>query len=334
MEGNNKVISYLVKEIVTSNILQLPCSLFHGQMGICIALYYISEYLQDESVGNSAEIILDSISQTLQRKRDAFEIGFEHGYTGIASGTLLLASRGFILIDNDYLDFLDEKILSFILSNERSFLSNDLSVILGLWVYLIIRISFEKGKYRDLIEDSLKTVINSVDFNNEQTSYSTMLYEPIKEDPLHFYLPSFLILLGKTYSLGVHKVKIERIIERLNYLLRRVRPQYPLSDFYLRYSLEFFEQKIGYHGWKDYLSTLRSYDLGLLNEFSNKIYINNGLSGLILFSKLCGIDIDSTVKAELMQHITALYKEQHELAYLRNFSLYRGIPGILLAVSL
>ena len=75
MERNNKVISYLVKEIVTSNILQLPCSLFHGQMGICIALYYVSELLQDESVRNNAETILDSISQTLQRKRDAFDLG-------------------------------------------------------------------------------------------------------------------------------------------------------------------------------------------------------------------------------------------------------------------
>ena len=104
-EQLNKIADYLLL-----NSLHLPdIGLFHGKMGIVVALYAYANRYQDELL---EEYAWDLFQQVYEGVHTDMAIGLENGLAGIGYGTTMLCAKGWVDCNlNEILADLDAKIM-------------------------------------------------------------------------------------------------------------------------------------------------------------------------------------------------------------------------------
>lgn len=100
-----KIIDYL---LLKSPFLQ-DIGLFHGKMGIAVALYAYANRYQDNLI---EEYAWDLFQQVYDGVHMDMPIGLEYGLSGIGYGTTLLCEQGYVECDlNSILSDIDAKIM-------------------------------------------------------------------------------------------------------------------------------------------------------------------------------------------------------------------------------
>lgn len=100
-----KITNYLLLRSSYMNDL----GLFHGKMGVAIALYAYANHYDDELI---EEYAWDLIQQVNDAVYTDMPVGLEYGLAGIGYGTTLLQMHGFVDCDlNDILADIDAKIM-------------------------------------------------------------------------------------------------------------------------------------------------------------------------------------------------------------------------------
>lgn len=123
-----KITDYLLlKSLYVQDV-----GLFHGKMGVVLALYAHAKRYQDDLI---EEYAWDLLQQVYDGVHTDMPLGLENGLAGIGYGTTLLYGHGWVDCDlNDILSDIDAKIME---RDPRRL--TDYSVrsgIKGLWLYL------------------------------------------------------------------------------------------------------------------------------------------------------------------------------------------------------
>ncbi len=146
----DRIAEYLL--LNGSNIQEI--GLFHGKMGIVVALYLHAEACDDDIL---REYAWELFQQVYDKVHTDMPVGLERGLAGIGYGTTLLCKRGLVECDlNEILVDIDQKIME---RDPRRM--TDMSVrtgARGLMLYLSLRqnveavTTFDSGYLRELQE--------------------------------------------------------------------------------------------------------------------------------------------------------------------------------------
>lgn len=102
-----KIADYL---LLNSQYMQ-NLGLFHGKMGIVVALYAYANKYDDKLL---EEYAWDLFQQVYEGVHSNMPMGLEYGLTGIAYGTTLMCEQGWVECDlNDILADIDAKIMEY-----------------------------------------------------------------------------------------------------------------------------------------------------------------------------------------------------------------------------
>ena len=116
----DKIADYL---LLRSSYMQ-ELGLFHGKMGVVVALYLYADAYGDEVM---REYAWELFQQVYDGVHTDMPVGLERGLAGIGYGTTLLCKRGLVECSlNDILEDIDRKIM------ERSLLASSSPVTLRL----------------------------------------------------------------------------------------------------------------------------------------------------------------------------------------------------------
>ena len=169
-----------LRKIVDYQLLYSPymrdIGLFHGKMGVVMALYMYSAKYHDELI---SEFAWDLFQQAYDGITSSMSVGLEYGLAGIGYSTTMLYKRGLVDCDLNYvLVDVDSKIME---HDPRRM--KDLSIrsgIRGLQQYIALRKStgeqLETFDTRYLSE--LYTTAVPVDSGNQQTDIMSILNVP------------------------------------------------------------------------------------------------------------------------------------------------------------
>lgn len=152
--------------------------LFHGKLGVAVALYMYSHRYSDELMG---EYAWELFQQVYDGVHDAMPVGLDSGLAGIGYGTTLL--RKYELIDgdlNDTLSDIDSKIMQ---HDPRRM--TDMTTRLGakgLWLYI---------KLRESIGEPIMTFDPSYLSELRDTMAAHHVEEPSKELIDLIFAPTF-----------------------------------------------------------------------------------------------------------------------------------------------
>ncbi|WP_333598259.1 hypothetical protein [Paraprevotella clara] len=131
----DKIVDYL---LLRSSYMQ-ELGLFHGKMGVVVALYLYADAYGDEVM---REYAWELFQQVYDGVHTDMPVGLERGLAGIGYGTTLLCKRGLVECSlNDILEDIDRKIME---RDPRRL--TDMSVrsgVRGLMLYLDLRQSVE-----------------------------------------------------------------------------------------------------------------------------------------------------------------------------------------------
>lgn len=126
-----KIADYL---LLNSQYMQ-NLGLFHGKMGIVVALYAYANKYDDKLL---EEYAWDLFQQVYEGVHSNMPMGLEYGLTGIAYGTTLMCEQGWVECDlNDILADIDAKIMEYDPRRITDFSMR--SGAGGLWLYLALR---------------------------------------------------------------------------------------------------------------------------------------------------------------------------------------------------
>ena len=104
-EEMDKIADYL---LLRSGYLQ-ELGLFHGKMGVVVALYLYADAYGDEVM---REYAWELFQQVYDGVHTDMPVGLERGLAGIGYGTTLLCKRGLVECSlNDILEDIDRKLL-------------------------------------------------------------------------------------------------------------------------------------------------------------------------------------------------------------------------------
>lgn len=107
MNSNQQIVNHLIlKSIEISDV-----SLYHGKMGIVLALYIYARRSAQEHIKDYAWDLLQDVYKGVNETQP---VGLEYGLSGIGYGTTLLKKYGIFDCDlNDVLCSIDQKIMTY-----------------------------------------------------------------------------------------------------------------------------------------------------------------------------------------------------------------------------
>ena len=107
----NNVIYKIVDYLICYSHNQQDIGLFHGKMGVVLALASYAKYHKDDFVKNFTWELYEEVFHNIKSE---MSLGIENGLSGIAYGTTLLKQIGFVDCDLNYvLQEVDSKIMEY-----------------------------------------------------------------------------------------------------------------------------------------------------------------------------------------------------------------------------
>ena len=256
-----------------------PIDLAYGKMGLCIYLYYLSRWEENDEYRQVADRLLDEVIANMPNMRD---ISVENGLAGIGLGLSHLVKEEFLGGDiNIILEEVDSEIFKSIAfaETEGTYLSKPMLLQLIYYFYLRhteLKSSDHKYLYQELIIKMIEMTHQNQrsDFFQEQSSFSIQNYNT----------PLFLFVFSKIFELNVYNQRLTKIIEEYMSQILSSIPYLHANRLFLLYGLLCIKTYL-----PDYQNKIIEHAELLINridieyimnfEFKNQdIYIKDGLS--------------------------------------------------------
>lgn len=324
--------------LMTLDIKMLPIGLFNGKMGLCIYFYHQARIFSNKKYEDFADGLLENI---LEQVNSEIPIDLANGLIGISLGIIYLVDSGFSQGRiNEVLMDMDAKIFkSYIIDYLDKNTSNDefanLKVLIDVIIYSYKRIQHGKLSKDDVFiyQNMIISSINKIESISEQVKY----FEPYHFSLTDYYLPVYLIILGKIYKMGFYNYKIEKIFDGLANVIKS---KYPLSEsnrLYLAVAINSFlvdyksNHELSKH--RDILLTQLDVRNTISNEYRNRdIFLNDGIAGffcIIYMAKLL-IESNKTLFTDKVLASNAWDDIGVELNSGLEIGLINGLPGVVL----
>ena len=327
-------------EILNSKLVFIddhyPTGLACGKMGLCIYLFYLYRWGENDEYLKVADKLLDEIIADMPNNKD---ISVEKGLAGIGLGLSHLVKEEFLKGDiNDVLEEVDSHIFKSIafLNTDESFFSKPSLLHLIFYFYkrhTEQRSADSKYLYQELIIKMTEMFQNNLpaDFFIEQSTFAVQNYQP----------PILLFVLSKVFELNIYNQRLTKIIEEYIGILLASIPLLHANRLFLLFGLLCIKPYLPVHQKEinAHAGLLRgSIDLDhILNvEFKNQdIFIKDGLAFVYILLFLIqnyfpeyGIAFNPQVffkRIETSEAWNAMIKRDYYL-YLHN-GLFDGFPG-------
>lgn len=320
---------------------KLSLGLKNGEMGLCLYWFLQGKLFNNTSYKNLAiKVFLhvcDRISQgsNVDTSISLVEVGF-----GISS----LVDKGYIRADiNELLHEIDEKIFQSIYYGYfggKKKTNNDYTNFLWSLIYLCNRLEHGIASKRDgiLYKNLLVEGINIL----EEEMRDEAIRDSISFSPFSNFLPLFIRLLNRAYQINVHTDKIRMIYKELEYKICSYVPYNEGNRIVLFGEMAQLLQLLDDLSLKKrmaHYNTMLQKSIDVKNFINNELrskqlFIQNGLSGLILYIKNnnCCVDYMPT-QEEIEKKLTSSpildSIVSNDILLNTDVSLATGITGVI-----
>jgi hypothetical protein len=315
--------------------------LYSGKMGICIYLFLLYQYTNNDEYKQKAEELIDDICGHYSLN----DISFESGLCGILWGIKYLAKNKLIDPDiDDAIYDIDNYIFREISTKTMDELFRMYPILLGIMTYLIYDIANKINDGTEITQikkDIIIFLINAIDTINNKDEYNKITNEPFAFNLNNYKFPVYIYILAELYKLNFHNGKIDKIIDSLTIFIHRCFPALNCNRICLLASIYHLQSVKDIPEWERHINLLESkidIDDMLKNEFMKKsLNINSGLSGLLFILRI----IPATNKFTFKQELCAKIEDKLEISdYCVNNNTYNdlglvyGICGTALSMLL
>lgn len=220
-----------IEQVLRQNLLDLNSQgLMHGNAGICIFFYILSQKTGNEEYRKLAEDLLDKVFANLDSQTST---DFESGLAGIGWGIEYLVQNQFAEGDTDeILEEIDNKIFKVL--NEESISSFELANgLAGYLFYLINRLKNRKTPQSMAQQINTELLIHTI---NKIYETVTVQFPGIVKEvqfDLFWRFPLMLIGLNEAYKLNIYNEKISCIFKQWLPNLEAYLPSLQINRIYL-----------------------------------------------------------------------------------------------------
>ena len=312
----------------------LPIGLYHGKMGLCMYFYELAGLASEKKYRTVANKILDDI---VNRVTDNIEIDPSNGLTGICMAINFLIDSGYMEGNPNYmLKSYDDKIIQSLLFN-RMLDSNPtldmIKTVLDNLTYCTIRLQNTglSNNERQIMQGIIIEMINKV-----ESLVIDKFTEPPSFTVTSYFTPFYLQLLQHIYQLNFYNYKIEKIVDGLSPHILCMYPLYKANRLSLCSAMHALNTTVGsITGWDKHIALLQQGldNHQIINEFRNKnVTFNKGLCGFYYLLKRTGVNreyndlfINKIANSDIWDYFL-----KNGNASVQSFSLYSGVPGVIL----
>ncbi len=334
---NNKILDVLKNSHNVPNSI----GLFHGEIGICFALYMANKRNPSEEYVKYADQLLDNILIKVHKMSNP---AFENGIAGVGYVINYLHKTNCIEGDIDDILFQIDATVFKIINDDNTKITTHLNGLIGYLGYVVERLNNpfhnENSILHELCASMLRNIIdrlylsmpNALKRINEDI-YPTMLWD----FPILFYF------LRLALDSNVYNVKIHHTMDYLDFYICSIIPYYDLNKIVLANSLSFLNERLNNKNIKTHIELL--YNAVDYSNITNEIdrHLNtfyggwcNAIINLTIANKYIANDdihqkINSTKKI-----IMEFVKKNIDMIITQNsnINLADGLSGISLACSL
>ena len=182
--------------------------LIGGKMGLCVNLYHLCRYLDDEELLKNTDDFLDEIYQEINL---SLPIHFSNGLTGMAWGLLHLMTESFAEGDADStlfdIDLLLGEVNKYFPAKEYSFQTG----FMGQMIYIIDRIKNCDNKDSLSILQLQVSLISLIERLDHVVMYEDALFSNSTETVSYRDIYFVAIILAELQRLEIYKSKVEKI---------------------------------------------------------------------------------------------------------------------------
>ncbi|GAB3011501.1 lanthionine synthetase LanC family protein [uncultured Cyclobacterium sp.] len=267
--------------------------LFKGKFGLCLYFFEAFQQCEELKYQHAAEHLLQEGYNFIHQ--NPMPTSFDNGLAGIAWGINQLIKRGYLEGNADELLMEIDTILFKVISEKTNELEFGLKRgILGYLIYILDRVSVQPKNAPEKVNSEIFTslavlLINRIHIMAEENSGN--FTEP-KEFNLFWDLPNYLYVLGEINRLNIMPNKTRQMIRNISSLLLSLIPQNLGNCLSLLYGMS----KVAHEDWSAHTRLLQeklnSASITSFRLGNKSLYVENGLSGLILLDKQVGLEID------------------------------------------
>lgn len=303
----NRIDKAIIEALNRRNSIPRPVGLFHGDMGICFALYMINKRDPSDEVEKKADDLLESV---INRLRTVADPSFENGLSGIGFAINYLHKEK--CIDGDIDDILyqiDATIYRYVNNNDNK-LTPHLNGLVGFLIYVVERLNNPEHNKDSFLHELDVYLLRSI--IDKLFIYLPKGLKTLNEDMFPTLIWDFPILfyyLGEALKTNVYNAKISNMIRALEIYLCSIIPYYNLNKILMANSL--YSLNLGLNNEK-----LRKHIDLLINATDFSLIpdeIDRGLN--CFYGGWCNALINLTIANQYIRNKTVLsqIKEQHIL---------------------
>lgn len=231
----NRIDNAIIEVLNQKNRISSPVGLFHGDMGICLALYMANKRNPSEEKEKMADELLDSV---INRLKTVVDPSFENGLSGIGFAVNFLHKEK--CIDGNIDDILyqiDAAIFRYV-NNDEVKMSPHLNGLVGFLIYIVERLN-NLGHCKDsflheLNINLLRSIIDRLFLDipkGLKTLNEDMFPTLLWDFPILFYY------MGEALKTNIYNTKISNMIRTLEIYICSIIPYYNLNKVLMANSL-------------------------------------------------------------------------------------------------
>ncbi|MEZ7885452.1 MAG: hypothetical protein QMB39_09345 [Bacteroidales bacterium] len=270
-----------------------------GKMGICIYLYIIGRFENNNEYSSIAGKLLDEIISNIS----TLPIDVKGGLAGLGLGVTYLIKNKYIKGNiNSILEETDSEVCKHLFYSKYINKIEVLSLTQILY-YLCVRSKEQKKNsnneslYRELIINILNKINDKLDLDFFEES---LVYT------INYTVPQLLYVLGEIYYLDFYNLRLIKILEELSYKIFSIIPHLDSNKLYLLWGMDSLQSRIKDNNWEKQINLIKSHidlDNILEKELNNKnIFFCDGLTSIFFFI--------NTLKSYFPSEYIVIYNEK------------------------
>lgn len=319
-----------------------PLGVAYGYTGVAIYLFEKAKMTNDSLYENYANLCIDYIFKELS---STMSIGIYNGYAGISLGVNVLSALGDIKISKKIFHDINElcfKNMNYVSNKEPDMISRlDTNELVLLIDYFCKQIEYSNTSQTENVIYK-KLVIKIINY-----IYTERL-EDIQCPPLYYatdnVLARYIHGLYKAHILGIHEIRIERILDDLSSFVCSLIPIQTASRLQMLYVMleisTFYKTSI----WDNHITLLyKNIDVqSIIKDLYDKaIFYDKGLASIILLLEGIKkkfpnytIEYDERMFFEKISNSLAWNQLLVDEDYFQQHSnLFCGFPGLILVCN-
>lgn len=338
----NIIDDIIVKVIAEIHRNTAPIGLFHGDMGVCLALYMSNKRAPSYEKEKCADELLDHVVENIKFVEDP---SFESGLSGIGFAINYLHKEKCIEGDiDDILYQIDASVYRH-LNNFEAKISPHMNGLIGYFIYIVERLNNPYHNRNTFLHELHVSLFRLI--VNKLYSYFPKELRKLNEDifpTLLWDFPLLFFYMGKAIGLNAYNAKIVNMMKTLKFYICTIIPHYDLNKMLIANSLSFLNTKLKDANMKKHISLL--YNAVDYNHIMDEI--DRDMNGF--YGGWCNALINLTIAVRFIEsesmksmiikqhHNICKYSEKCVEKMLNNnkipIDLIDGLSGLSLAYSI